>query len=231
MYSTAAASGNTNAADFEDIYVYNDADYYYFRVTLWTDINPASGQFPDYVNFYFDTDNNPATGYQVNGGLGSEMLVQSGTGYQEKDGTFNDGFGINGVNWLCLPAAPGTNFEFQMSRSAAFGEDGTPVFSTNVINFIFLGQNPSWAAVNWAPPSGSGVISYTNANAISAPSLPLGKLAIKPLSGGQAAMVWSAPGTLQYSTNLHAAWISLPAATSPYVIPSAGVAEFFRLSR
>ena len=231
LYSTAAASGNTNAADFEDIYVYNDADYYYFRVTLWTDINPASGQFPDFVNFYLDTDNNSATGYQVNGGLGSEMLVQSGTGYQENDGTFNDGFGINGLNWLCLPAAPGANFEFQMSRSTTFGEDGTPVFSTNVINFIFLGQNPSWAAVNWAPPSGSGVISYTNANAISAPPLPLGKLAIKPLSGGQAAIVWSAPGTLQYSTNLHSAWLSLPASTSPYVILSAGVAEFFRLSR
>lgn len=231
LYSTAAASGNTNAADFEDIYVYNDANYYYFRITLWADINPASGQFPDYVNFYLDTDNNPATGYQVNGGLGSEMLVQSGVGYQEKDGTLNDGYGINGLNWLCLPAAPGTNFEFQMSRSTTFGEDGTPVFSTNVINFIFLGQNPSWIALNWAPPSGSGVISYTNANAISAPSLPLGKLAIKPLSGGQAAIVWSPPGTLQYSTNLHAAWISLPASTSPYVITSAGVAEFFRLSQ
>jgi hypothetical protein len=100
-----------------------------------------------------------------------------------------------------------------------------------VINFIFLGQNPSWIALNWAPPSGSGVISYTNATAISAPSLPLGKLAIKPLSGAQAAIVWSPPGTLQYSTNLHAAWISLPAATSPYVIPSAGAVEFFRLSQ
>jgi hypothetical protein len=231
VYSTAAPSGNTNAADFENIYVYNDANYYYFRVTLWTDINAASGEFPDYVNMYFDSDNNQATGYQVNGVLGSEMLVQTGAGYQEKDGTFNDGYGINGLGWLCLPAAPATNFEFQISRAATFGQDGTPVFSTNVINFIFLGQNPEWAAVNWAPLIGSGFISYSNANAISVPPLPLGKLAINPLSGGQAAILWSPPGALQCSTNLDAGWTNLPAATSPYIIPAAGVTEFFRLSQ
>ncbi|HUD45431.1 MAG TPA: Ig-like domain-containing protein [Candidatus Baltobacteraceae bacterium] len=226
-YSTATASGNTNAADFEDIYVYNDANFYYFRVTLWTDINSASGEFPAYVNMYFDTDNNPATGFSVNGVLGSEMLVQSGIGYQEKDRTFNDGYGINGLDWLCLPAEPGTNFEFEMSRAATFGEDGTPVFTTNLINFIFLGQNPQYGAVNWAPPIG-GFISYTNAVV---PSLPLGKLAIESLSGGQAAIIWGPPGTLQYSTNLNAAWINVPAASSPYVVPATGVAEFFRLSQ
>ena len=47
VYSSDAPSGNTNAADFKDIYVYNDADYYYFRVTLWADIEsglrPVSG--------------------------------------------------------------------------------------------------------------------------------------------------------------------------------------------
>jgi hypothetical protein len=231
VYSTAAPSGNTDAADVEYIYVYNDANYYYFRVTLWTDINPASGEFPDYVNMYFDTDNNQATGYQVNGVLGSEMLVQTGAGYQEKDGTFNDGYGINGLGWLCLPAEPGTNFEFEISRAATFGQDDTPVFSTNVINFMFLAQNPEWAAVNWAPPLGSGFISYSNASAISVPPLPLGELAINRLSGGQAAVVWSPPGALQCSTNLNAGWTNLPAATSPYVIPAAGVAEFFRLSQ
>jgi len=229
LYSTAAPSGNTDAADFEYIYMYNDANNYYFHVTLWTDINAASGEFPDYASMYFDTDNNEATGYQVNGVLGSEMLVQSGFGYQEKDGGFNEG-GINGLGWLCLPAEPGTNFEFEISMTATFG-DGTAVFTTNVLNFIFLGAMPNFTAENWAPLIGNGFLSYTNVNAISAAALPLGNLAISPLTGGQAAIVWGPPGTLQDSSNLNGSWTNVPAATSPYVIPTTGPGQFFRLSQ
>lgn len=45
------------------------------------------------VNFFIDVDNNPATGFQVNGGgaCGSELLVQ-GTGiFRQTAGTFNAG--------------------------------------------------------------------------------------------------------------------------------------------
>jgi len=231
LYTSLAPTGNTNAADFESISVYNDASNYYFHVILWTDITNTAGEFPDYVNMYFDTDNNENTGFQVNGVLGSEMLLQSGGGYQEKDGTFNDGFGINGLNWLCLPANPGTNFEFEISRAATFGEDGTAVFTTNVINFIFLGQTPNYAAENWVPPIGSGFLTYSNAAAVSVPPLPLGNLAIDALSGGQVAVVWQPPGSLQASTNLNSSWTNVPAATSPYIISVGGAGQFFRLSQ
>ena len=40
---------------------------------------------------FFDTDNNSSTGYQV---WGSELLVQSGYAYQEKNGGFNDGVAL-----------------------------------------------------------------------------------------------------------------------------------------
>jgi hypothetical protein len=229
LYTSTAATGNTNAADFEAIYVYNDANFYYFRVTLWTDINANSGEFPDYVNMYFDTDNNESTGFPVQGVLGSEMLIQSGGGYQEKDGTFNDGYGINALGWECLPAEPGTNFEFEISRTATFGEDNTAVFSTNQINFIFLGQTPSFVAENWAPPS--GYLSYSNVTAPNLSPLPLGNLAIDLLSGGQAAIVWQPPGTLQSSTTLSGSWTNVPSAASPYVIPVGGSVQFFRLSQ
>jgi hypothetical protein len=227
VYSSAAPSGNTDAADFQYIYVYNDANYYYFRVTLWTDIDPDAGQFPFYVNMFFDTDNNPNTGYSA---IGSDMLVQSGFSYQEKDGGFNDGYGINGLDWLCLPAAPGTNFEFQMSMAATFGEDGTSVFTTNIIDFLFQGMTPGFVVENTVPPNG-GVLSYTNVSFISPSSLPLGKLAIDQLSGSQVAVIWDAPGTLQSATNLSGSWTSLPAATSPYVISATGTGQFFRLTR
>jgi hypothetical protein len=230
VYSSDAPTGNTNAADFKDIYVYNDADYYYFRVTLWTDIDPTSGQFPAFVNMFFDTDNNPGTGY---GAIGSELLVQSGYSYQEKNGTFNDNAPLNGLNWLCLPAAPGTNFEFRLSRGATF-QDATLVFSTNQINFMFQGQTPGWALVNQAPPSGgpNSAISYTNTTPPSVAPLPLGQLSVSALPGGQAAIVWDLPAGLQQSSSLGGgSWTNLPAATSPYVIPASGVKEFFRLAR
>ena len=226
IYSSGAPSGNTDAADFKDIYVYNDANYYYFRVTLWADIAPASGQFPAYVNMLFDTDNDAGTGYSA---IGSEFLVQSGFAYQEKDGNFNDGFGINGLNWLCLPQAPGTNFEFQLSKAATFGEDGTPVFTTNVINFLFQGMTPGFVVLNQAPAS--GVISYTNMTTTTAGPLPLGKLSISALPARQAAIVWNPPGTLQVSSSLTGPWTNMPPATSPYVIPLSGTKQFFRLSQ
>jgi len=50
--------GNPDAADFKDIYIFNDAKQYYFRVTLWHDVPPDAGRFPDYANIFYDTDNN-----------------------------------------------------------------------------------------------------------------------------------------------------------------------------
>jgi len=226
IYSSDAPSGNSGAADFKDIYMYNDANYYYFRVTLWADIDPGSGQFPAYVNMFFDTDNNAGTGYSA---IGSDLLVQSGYSYQEKDGNFNDGFGINGLNWLCLPQAPGTNFEFQLSKAATFGEDGTPVFTGNVINFLFQGMTPGYVVLNQAPAF--GVISYTNMTNTTVAPLPLGTLSLSALPGRQAAVVWNPPGTLEMSSSLTGSWTNMPSATSPYVIPVSGTKQFFRLSQ
>jgi hypothetical protein len=227
VYTSAAPTGNTGAADYEAIYVYNDANFYYFRVTLWADIPPASGQFPDYASLYFDTDNNINTGYDP-GVIGSELLVQSGYSYDERAGTFG-GPAIDGLDWLCLPAEPGTNFEFEMSRSAVFDSDQTPVFMTNVLNFVFQGWTPQFTPENQAPPSGR--LSYTNINAVTAPPLPLGKLAVAPLTEGQAAIFWYPPGTLQYTSTLPGPWTNLPAATSPYVVPVTTGSLFFRLAQ
>ena len=221
-------SGNDGAADFAAIYVYDDANSYYFRVTLWHDIPPASGQFPDYVNMFFNTDDNLSTGYDPNF-IGSELLVQSGFSYQEKNGGFNEG-SIDNLNWLCLPSSPGTNFEFSLSKAATFDSDGTPVFTTNLLSFIFQGQTPAFVFENQAPVGG-GVITYTNAPPLIVPPLPLGKLAVNALSGGNVAIIWDPPGTLQSRTSLTGgSWTNLPPASSPYVIPASGASQFFRLA-
>jgi hypothetical protein len=218
-------SGSEGAADFQDIYTFNDANRYYFRVTLYHDIPSSSGHFPAYVNMFFNTDNDSNTGYSA---LGSDLLIQSGFSYQEKNGGFNEG-PISGLNWICLPNAPSTDYEFSFSRAATFVSDGTPVFPTNVLSFLFQGMTPSFVPVNQAPSSG-GVLSYTNVIA-SSQSLPLGRLAINNLTAGKIAVVWDPPGTLQASGSLLGnSWTNVPAATSPYVVPASGGTQFFRLA-
>ncbi len=83
--------------------MHNDADYYYFRITLWHDIEPGAGQFPAYANILYDTDDNASTGFDA---VGSEMLNQSGSGFDQRNGEFNDG-DVNGLGWLCMPDVPG----------------------------------------------------------------------------------------------------------------------------
>ncbi len=218
--------GTDGAADFKDIYVYNDANKYYFRVTLWHDIPPSSGQFPAYVNMFFNTDDNTNTGFSPSV-IGSELLIQSGYSYQEKNGGFNEG-SLSTLNWTCLPAVPGTNFEFSVSRAATF-LDASPVFPTNVLSFLFQGMTPSFSVLNTAPAS--GIIYYTNVPDIVVPSLPLGRVALQTLPAGRAAVIWNSPGTLQVRSSLTSgSWTNLPSATSPYVVPSSG-RLFFRLTQ
>jgi len=222
--------GSAGAADFKDIYVYSDANHYYFRVVLWQDIPPADGQFPSYVDMFFDTDNDSATGFPATGPVGSEMLIESGNGFQEKNGTFNDGSGINDLGWACLPSVPGTNFEFSFSRAATFASDNTAVFPTNVLNFQFQGMTPNYNTLNFAPLG--AVISFTNIATVNVPPLSPGLIAVEPLPGGQAALVWDPPGHLQALGDLSSggSWTNVPAASSPYVIPVAGRQSFFRLA-
>ncbi len=219
--------GTAGAADFKDIYVYSDASRYCFRVTLWQDIAAADGHFPDYVDMFFDTDNDNTTGYPALGPVGSELLIESGTGYQEKNGSFNDNFPINGLDWIGLPATPGTNFEFSISRAATFSSDGTPVFRTNLINFQFVGLKTTFEALNRAPAS--GVISFTNMPTLDVPSLPPGVISIEQVAGGQIALVWDS-GNLQARPSLSTgSWTNVPA-TSPHVMPASGTQMYFRLS-
>lgn len=222
--------GLDGAADFKDIYIYNDADYYYFRVTLWHDIPPGSGEFPYYVNMYYDTDNNSATGY---GAIGSDLWEQSGFFYQEKNGNHNDGVAINGIGYLAAPTVPATtfpaDFEFRYSRHATFG-DGSPVFPTNTMNFLWEANTPGFVPENYAASDGS-LISYTPTASVNASSLPLGQLAIYKVANGNAALVWDARATLQCSSSLNGTWTNIPSATNPYVIPASGNQQFFRLAR
>src|SRR5687767_1886542 len=74
-----------NVVDYGDIYVANDDNYLYIRFTLHTPANP----FTSFQNIFIDADNDGATGFNAGGFVRSEMLIQGGAGYQQKNGGFN----------------------------------------------------------------------------------------------------------------------------------------------
>jgi Immunoglobulin domain/Immunoglobulin I-set domain/Bacterial Ig-like domain len=211
-------SNNPTVTNFKDIYVYNDANYIYLRVTTWDPtVLPIF-----YNNFFFDTDNDSTTGNL--GWGGAEMLIQGGAGYQEKNGGFNEG-DINGLDWSCEPAVEAMDFELRFSRGATYASDSQPVFTTNVINFIFDAENSSFQSVNRAPATGS--LSYT---LVETQPQPPGPLNIG-YSGGQVQVLWTGPGTLQAIGSLSSQnWTNVPGATSPYTITTPTGQLFFRLS-
>ena len=129
-------SDSTESTDYKDVYITGDADYLYLRVTLHS---PSDlGIF--YNNIFTDPDNDPATGYPFFG-LGSEMLVQGGGGFQEKNGGFNEGE-IEGLDFAQSPGGEGTDFELRISRKAKFVSDGQPVF-------IVFGTSNEGCASRW----------------------------------------------------------------------------------
>lgn len=208
--------GDPTAANFKDVYAFNDADYIYFRLTLYEPSDLLSAQ----NNLFIDTDNDPATG-NVSWG-GSELLIQGAVGYQEKNGGFNEGL-IEGLRYLSAHAGQ-TNYEFRVARTAKFVSDGTSVFTTNVVNFAFDGE-VNWASVNRMPIGNGATIAYT----LVEPSAPLSPLAIV-VTSGQAAISWSGPGKLQSSTTLNDnSWTDVPQATSPYRTAATGQQVFYRL--
>jgi hypothetical protein len=214
----SSASNNPTVTNLKDIYICNDANFIYLMVTAWSPTVLVSSK----NNFYFDTDDNAATGYASRGG--SDFLIQNGAGYQQKAGIYNAGSATN-VQFLCAPDGTASQFEFRISRAAINASDGTPVFKTNVINFCSDQQNASFQTINQVPPSG-GVIHYT----LLEPSLaPPGPLSIS-VSGGQIAISWPGSGTLQARDSLTVgSWTNVLAATNPFSLVATGAQQYFRL--
>jgi hypothetical protein len=207
---------STESIDYQDVYVASDDQYIYVRVTLYSPGDPADF----HNNLFIDADSTPATGFSV-GGIGSEMLIQSGAGYQEKDGGFNEG-DINGLDYSIAPSGNGTNFEFRISRNATYAISGLPVFTTNSFTMALEAESSGFATKDIAPDTAG--FSYTFAS----PSQP-GPLAIS--SGqGQVTISWSGTGKLQLRPSLTSGtWQDVPDATSPYTVQTTNNQSFFRL--
>ena len=200
--------------DFKDIWATSDADYIYIRFTLY-----AAGDPNTYLNNIFIDADNSATGYGAFG-VGSEMLIQSGSGYQEKNGAFNEG-GINDLDFAVSPAGAGTEFELRISRHAHYANDGLLVFTNDIIRIVLETENSSFVATDTSPNFGGLEIVLAQG--------PLAELhAVK--EGNNVMISWEGAGQLQTRTSLTTGdWEDVTDATSPYTVTNPTGQAFFRL--
>ena len=210
---------STESSDYKDVYIANDADYIYLRVTL----HAASDLAISYNNLFIDADNDPATGYHPIGAMGSEMLIQDGGGYQENGGGFNEGT-VDGLDWVIAPEGIGTDFEFRFSRHAIYASDGNSVFTTNVVAILLEAENTSYQAREFAPDTGVHVYTLLE-------SLP-GPLSIGRNTQGQVVISWSGPGRLESRESLTSgSWQEVPNAPSPYPVQPTNSQSYYRLAQ
>ena len=209
--------------DFKDIWITSDNNYVYLRFSLWRTGEP----FTSFNNIFVDADNDPTTGY-LSSGAGSDMLIQSGSGYEEKSGVFNDG-GVENLDWLAAANEAGTEFEVRFSRAATYADAdaGGLVFKSDTIGVVLESETTGYVAKEYAPDSGSGAITHTLINyAVT----ELGSLSASRSASGLT-ITWTGAGKLQSTGALSSGtWQDVPNAASPYSTTAAGTQRFYRLT-
>lgn len=217
-----AGSETGSHGDFKDVWITSDNDYIYLHFTLWQPDDP----FIFYNNIFVDTDNDPSTGYAFNG-IGSDLLIQGGGGYQEEAGTFNAG-AVDQLGWLAAPAAPATEFEARFSRKAVYAnaDAGGLVFQSPTIALVLESESTAFATVETAPDNGTGAITHDLRNF---QPTDLGKITLAR-EGNGIHMSWSGAGALQESATLSPAnWQNVSDGANPYTAPLTGKEHYYRL--
>jgi hypothetical protein len=143
-------SADGNPVNYADVQFANDANYLYGHFTL----HAAATPFSDYnTHFFVDADNDMLTGFHPTGAsFGSEMMIEGATGYDQRNGGWNEGT-ASGTSWLLAPAGNGTEFEFRLSRASVYAGN-VPVFVTNAMRLLLQDNRGSEV-------SGSAGIGYT----------------------------------------------------------------------
>ena len=202
-----------NPVNYLQVQFANDTNNLYGHVIL---ASPYALFSDYYSHVFFDTDLNTQTGYPVPGALfGSEMMVETGYGYDQRNGSFNAG-AISGLGWAVAPSVSANEFEFKVSLGAQY-QDGSKIFSPNALRLLLQDDRGPETAVETG-------IEYV----ISPPQL--GPLFIIQ-SNNIINIIWAGPGTLQYSASLAAgSWTNLINAASPYPIQTGVAQQFFRLA-
>ncbi|HOA59999.1 MAG: Ig-like domain-containing protein [Verrucomicrobia bacterium] len=206
--------------EFNEIYVANDEIYLYLRFNFHANV----GQLPvdAYFHIFSDTDNDLGTGF-VTAGLGSEMMIENGWGYQQKGGQFNEG-NVSGLDFVIGPAAASSDFECRISRQATYDSDGQRVYDNETIALALQLISNTWASLDIAPSAGALVYAFAEL-----PAITPGPLHVQML-GSRIEIVWTGPGVLEAKDSLiEGAWAPVPDAASPYSTNATAPQRYYRL--
>ena len=129
--ATNGTSGTT--LDLASLSIANDQSNIYLLITYNQPVNPNTNTGP-WVYLAFDTDNHPATGFNIYGLnlLGSEVSWQNDAPFVESNGVWNTGGTLsNGVALIAPFNSITTTQEYAISRFATYAANGQPVFPGN----------------------------------------------------------------------------------------------------
>ncbi len=205
--------------EFNEIYVANDETYLYLRFNFHANV----GQLPvdAYFHLFSDTDNDLGTGF-VTAGVAA-MMIENGTGYQQKGGQFNEG-GVSGLDFAIGPEAASSDFECRISRQATYDNDSQRVYDNETIALALQLISGTWASLDIAPSAGALVYAFAEL-----PAITPGPLHVRML-GSRIEIVWTGPGVLESKDSLgQAAWAPVPEAVSPYSSNPTGPQRYYRL--
>ena len=206
--------------EFKEIFAADDENYLYLRFSFYADV----GQLPvdRYFHIFSDTDNDLATGFPTVG-LGSEMMIENGNGYQQKNGQFNEG-GLVDMDFLLAPEGSSSEFECRISRKTTYESDGERVYSGDSVGLAVELISNAWSSMDSAPSEGPVAYTFTQAAVITP-----GPLSVQ-LSGGNIQLTWTGAGVLESKDDLGSgAWTTVSNATSPFSINPDGKQRYFRL--
>lgn len=123
--------------DFKEVFLANDDQFLYLLVRLHQP--SAYSKFHHHV--VLDTDADSSTGLAWLG-LGSELMIEDGASYQQKNGQFNEGAGSE-LFWKSAPTGTITQFEARISLAALDGE-GKKVFTGKSIVVSLESRDLDW---------------------------------------------------------------------------------------
>jgi hypothetical protein len=207
-------AADANPVNFIAVQFANDTNHIYGHLKL---SSPYSLFSDYYTHLFVDTDFNAQPGYPVTGAwFGSEMMIESGSGYDQRNGSFNAG-PVSNLGWASAPAGKATEFEFQISLAAQY-PDGTAILRSNTFRLLLQDNRGPETAIETGVP-------YS----LAAP--PIGPLSIVQ-SGNLITISWTGPGSLEFSDSLTtSSWTKLTNVFSPYIFQLGPGARFFRLTQ
>ncbi len=130
-YTDAAGDGGASGVDFGELRVYHDDEYLFLYLEIGTELNL---QDLNEIAIYLDTDENPTTGFSING-IGAELVYtfgdRSGLYYGSGNPT---AISHPDIGLVTAPTVTSDRFEIAIKRNLTLS--GIPIFQSNEMKVV-----------------------------------------------------------------------------------------------